>query len=78
MLGCHESDKSVDIFTCLVVAVPSAQFEFELSNTTVAQLDVKKSSVLGVNIGYTRVSLVDKSILLYELLHNSKSVLSWI
>ena len=28
-----------------------------------AQLDVKKSSVLGINIGYTRVTLVDKSIL---------------
>ena len=43
--------------------MPSSQFEFKLCNTTVAQLDVKKSSVLGVNIGYTKVTLVDKSIL---------------
>ena len=61
------------IFTCLVVAVPSSQFEFELSNTTVGQLDVKKSSVLGINIGYTRVTLVDKRILYIN--HYSKSVL---
>ena len=55
--------------------MPSSQFEFELSNTTVAQLDVKKSSVLGVNIGYTRVTLVDKSILCINYYSNSKSVL---
>ena len=69
----NECDKSVDIFTSLAVAVPSSQFEFELSNTTVAQLDVKKSSVLGINIGYTRVTLVDKSILCIN--YYSKSVL---
>ena len=55
--------------------MPSSQFEFELSNTTVAQLDVKKSSVLGINIGYTRVTLVDKSILSINYYSNSKSVL---
>jgi len=55
--------------------VPSSQFEFELSNTTVAQLDVKKSSVLGINIGYTRVTLVDKSILCIYYYMYSKSVL---
>jgi len=69
----NESDKSINIFTSLVVAVPSSQFEFELSNTTVGQLDVKKSSVLGINIGYTRVTLVDKRILCLDLY--SKSVL---
>ena len=56
-------DKVLNIFTPPVVPMPSSQFEFKLCNTTVAQLDVKKSSVLGVNIGYTKVTLVDKSIL---------------
>ena len=46
-----------------VVPMPSSQFEFKLSNTSVAQLDVKKSSVLGVKLGYTKVTLEDKSIL---------------
>ncbi|KAM7432559.1 hypothetical protein ABFA07_017053 [Porites harrisoni] len=46
-----------------VVPMPSSQFEFKLSNTSVAQLDVKKSSVLGVELGYTKVTLEDKSIL---------------
>ncbi len=59
-------DLFVIIFIFLVVSMPSSLFEFKLSNTTVAQLDVRKSSVLGVNIGYTRVTLVDKSILLYN------------
>ena len=72
---CNECDKSVNIFSSVAVAVPSSQFEFELSNTTVAQLDVKKSSVLGINIGYTRVTLVDKSILSINYYSNSKSVL---
>ena len=54
---------TVSLSSCAVVPMPSSQFEFQLSNTTVAELDVKKSSVLGVEIGYTKVTLVDKSIL---------------
>ena len=50
-------------FSLTVVPMPSSQFEFKLSNTSVAQLDVKKSSVLGVKLGYTKVTLEDKSIL---------------
>ena len=53
----------LDHFPLAVVPMPSPQFEFKLSNTSVAQLDVKKSSVLGVELGYTKVTLVDKSIL---------------
>ncbi|KAJ7382708.1 hypothetical protein OS493_033271 [Desmophyllum pertusum] len=52
-----------------VVPMPSSQFEFKLSNTTVAQLDVKKSSVLGVTKGYTKVTLVDKNMLHIQAVH---------
>ena len=51
------------LFSLTVVPMPSSQFEFKLSNTSVAQLDIKKSSVLGVKLGYTKVTLEDKSIL---------------
>ncbi|XP_029186949.2 LOW QUALITY PROTEIN: nuclear pore membrane glycoprotein 210-like [Acropora millepora] len=46
-----------------VVPMPSSQFELRLSNTTVGQLDVKQSSVMGIQSGYTKVTLVDKNML---------------
>ncbi|CAH3168221.1 unnamed protein product [Porites lobata] len=52
-----------------VVPMPSSQFEFKLSNTSVAQLDVKKSSVLGVKLGYTKVTLEDKNMLHIHSVH---------
>ncbi|XP_015750175.1 PREDICTED: nuclear pore membrane glycoprotein 210-like, partial [Acropora digitifera] len=46
-----------------VVPMPSSQFELRLSNTTVGQLNVKQSSVMGIQSGYTKVTLVDKNML---------------
>ncbi|XP_068674449.1 nuclear pore membrane glycoprotein 210-like [Montipora foliosa] len=52
-----------------VVPMPSSQFEFQLSNTTVGKLDVKQSSVLGIELGYTKVTLVDKNMLHVHAVH---------
>ena len=65
----------VEHFSSAVVPMPSSQFEFQLSNTTVGQLDVKQSSVLGIQLGYTKVTLVDKSILQKEKCSNSRIVI---
>lgn len=43
--------------------MPSSQFKFQLSNTTVGVLDVPLSRVVGRAVGYTKVSLLDNSIL---------------
>ena len=56
----------IDENSSAVVPMPSSQFELRLSNTTVGQLDVKQSSVMGIQSGYTKVTLVDKSILQKE------------
>lgn len=48
--------------------MPSTQFEFVLSNTTVAVLHEPSSNVIGRVLGYTQVTLVDKSIFLCVLL----------
>ena len=61
--GFHHPVSLTSHLSLTVVPMPSSQFEFKLSNTSVAQLDVKKSSVLGVKLGYTKVTLEDKSIL---------------
>ena len=58
-----------------VVPMPSSQFELRLSNTTVGQLDVKQSSVMGIQSGYTKVTLVDKSILQKEEFSNNRIVI---
>ncbi|XP_046861323.1 nuclear pore membrane glycoprotein 210-like isoform X1 [Xenia sp. Carnegie-2017] len=43
------------------VEMPSTQFEFVLSNTTVAVLHEPSSNVIGRVLGYTQVTLVDKN-----------------
>lgn len=48
--------------------MPSTQFKFVLSNTTVGYLDVPSSRVIGRALGFTQVSLVDNSILLNILI----------
>lgn len=45
-----------------VVAMPSEQYSLELTNTTVASLDVQTSNVTGLVIGDTEIVLQDKSI----------------
>lgn len=45
-----------------VVAMPSDQYSLELTNTTVASLDIQTSNVTGMVIGDTEVVLQDKSI----------------
>lgn len=42
--------------------MPSSQFKFELSNDSTAFLDVRKSRVTGLKEGFTKLTLVDKSI----------------
>ena len=43
--------------------MPSAQFKFVVSNTTVGTLDEPSSQVIGRALGYTQVTLIDNSIL---------------
>ena len=45
------------------IEMPSSQFKFVLSNTTVGTLDEPSSHVIGRALGYTKVTLVDNSIL---------------
>ena len=47
-----------------VVAMPSDQYYFELTNETVARLDHTSSQVTALIIGYTSLVVQDKSILL--------------
>ena len=42
--------------------MPSEQYSLELTNTTVASLDIQTSNVTGLVIGDTEVVLQDKSI----------------
>lgn len=46
-----------------VVAMPSEQYSLELTNTTVASLDVQTSNVTGLVIGDTEIVLQDKNML---------------
>ena len=46
-----------------VVAMPSDQYSLELTNTTVASLDVPTSNVTGLVVGNTEIVLQDKRIL---------------
>ena len=46
-----------------IVSLPSDQYYLHLSNQTVAELDVPKSRVTGLVLGYAEVVLYDKSIL---------------
>ena len=50
-----------------VVAMPSKQYTLELTNTTVGELDVERSRVTGLAVGFTELVLNDKSLLLYKL-----------
>ena len=45
-----------------VVAMPSDQYSLELTNTTVASLDVPTSNVTGLVVGNTEIVLQDKRI----------------
>jgi hypothetical protein len=49
---------------CLVdIEMPSPQFKFVVSNTTVGTLIEPSSQVIGRSLGYTQVTLIDNSIL---------------
>ena len=50
-----------------VVPMPSSQFEFKLTNTSVGELDDTHSSVVGLQSGFTQLVLVDKSIFQNDL-----------
>ena len=49
-----------------VVAMPSDQYYFELTNETVARLDHASSQVTALIIGYTSLVVQDRSILVCE------------
>jgi hypothetical protein len=52
-----------DIICVIDIEMPSSQFKFVLSNTTVGTLDEPSSRVIGRALGYTQVMLIDNSIL---------------
>lgn len=47
----------------LEIEMPSSQFKFVISNTTVGTLHEPSSQVIGRAIGFTQVKLFDNSIL---------------
>ncbi len=49
--------------TIEIVSMPSEQYYLELTNGTVARLDIARSRVTGLVVGYTEAVLQDKSIL---------------
>ena len=50
-----------------VITMPSEQYSLELTNTTVGELNLQRSRVTGLVVGYTEIVLQDISILLQRV-----------
>ena len=64
MLGYQDSctyDIASSFLLCLVVPLPSNQYSLELTDTSIGELVVDKSRVIGIDYGHTELRLLDSN-----------------